>query len=99
MDFGLHRIWRPRSGMDATPRDKAVRPSLPGWTDDLDDAQRACCCSARPSFCAVLPAAPRTPLLLCGHHYRIHRDALKQAHAAIYGRHGTEVGDDVWTAI
>lgn len=54
------------------------------WT-----AERACCCSAKPAVVAVLPPGPgrnhETDLLLCGHHYRASRDALRAAGATVMG--------------
>jgi hypothetical protein len=47
----------------------------------------ACCCPARPVVQVVLPATTARPhqteLLLCGHHYRVSRQALATANAAI----------------
>jgi hypothetical protein len=54
----------------------------------LGSAERAYCCSARPTVVAVFP--PRTgrshsvDLLLCGHHYRACRSELNKAGAEIY---------------
>jgi hypothetical protein len=53
---------------------------------------QACCCVARAVVRVVLPPAPGRPheteLLLCGHHYRVSRDALAAAHARV-----EELGD------
>jgi hypothetical protein len=50
-------------------------------------ADRACCCPARALVQVVMPPAHgrphRTDLLLCGHHYRISRQALAAAGAAV----------------
>jgi hypothetical protein len=60
------------------------------WT-----AERACCCPAKPAVVAVLPPAPgrdhETDLLLCGHHYRASRDALKTAGATVMAEGGQPV--------
>ena len=48
---------------------------------------QACCCVARAVVRIVMPPAPGRPdeteLLLCGHHYRVSRDALSAAHARV----------------
>ena len=66
------------------PRQPA-RPAV--YWRALRNADRACCCPARPSVVAVMPAAPGrdhpTDLLLCGHHYRVYRRALAAAGAVI----------------
>lgn len=50
-------------------------------------ADPACCCPARPAVRVVMPpSATRhhtTELLLCGHHYRVSREALAAAHATV----------------
>ena len=47
----------------------------------------ACCCVARAVVRIVMPPTPGRPdeteLLLCGHHYRVSRDALSAAHARV----------------
>ncbi len=49
---------------------------------------RACCCPAQPVVRAIMPPTPQraypVDLLLCGHHYRICRQALTAAGAVIY---------------
>ena len=54
----------------------------------LIGAERACCCPARPVVTVIMPSAPGRPhpvdLLLCGHHLRVSREALKAAGAAVY---------------
>ena len=47
----------------------------------------ACCCPANPVVQVVMPATAarphRTELLLCGHHYRVSRQALAAANAVV----------------
>src|SRR5271165_3357401 len=47
----------------------------------------ACCCPARPVVQVVMPPTAtrphRTELLLCGHHYRVSRQALAAANATV----------------
>ena len=60
---------------------------LPGPARRLFLADRACCCPARPVVTVVIPAGRGRPcqadLLLCGHHYRVSRQALAAAGAAV----------------
>lgn len=50
-------------------------------------SQRACCCPAPPVVQVVMPPTAERPhpvdLWLCGHHYRICRDALACADATV----------------
>ena len=45
--------------------------------------ERACCCPARPMVTVMMPPTASRPypmdLLLCGHHYRVSRAALRAA--------------------
>lgn len=47
----------------------------------------ACCCPANPVVRVIMPATPARPheteLLLCGHHYRVSRQALDTANATV----------------
>ncbi len=58
------------------------------WIKTLIAAERACCCSARPTTVAVLPVragrAGPVDLLLCNHHYREAKAALEVAGAEIH---------------
>lgn len=58
--------------------------------DDMTQAareDRACCCPAQPVVRVIMPPTARRPrsvdLLLCGHHYRLSRQALATARARI----------------
>ena len=48
---------------------------------------RACCCPAQPVVRVIMPPTPERPdsvdLLLCGHHYRVSRQALAAVRARI----------------
>jgi hypothetical protein len=49
---------------------------------------RACCCTARPVVKVIMPATSRRPfpvdLWLCGHHWRVSREALSAAGASVH---------------
>lgn len=55
-------------------------------------AERACCCPARPIVTVLIPPTPDRPhavdLLLCGHHYRVSRGALKAIGAVVFDEAG-----------
>jgi hypothetical protein len=61
----------------------------PVWRED-----RACCCPAQPVVRVIMPpTAERShsvDLLLCGHHFRVSRRALKAARARIEDLPGKE---------
>ncbi len=69
------------SGFGSPSPDETL-PGLPAWRDD-----RACCCPAQPVVRVIMPptAERRHPvdLMLCGHHYRVSRQALAAAGARI----------------
>jgi hypothetical protein len=60
---------------------------VPAYLED-----RACCCPAQPVVRAIMPPTPQraypVDLLLCGHHYRVSRQALIAAGASIYDMPG-----------
>jgi hypothetical protein len=78
----------PRAGPGAAARQPVPASYAALWRASLRSADRAGCCPARPSVIAVMPPAGDRPhpteLLLCRHHYRVHRAALMAAGAAIY---------------
>ncbi len=61
-------------------------------------ADRACCCPAKPMVVAVMPPSRSRPnqadLLLCGHHYRASRQALRKAGAFILDIDGIPPGPE-----
>jgi hypothetical protein len=75
------------------PHQSYSRDASPGPMDDIlgekypPTASRACCCPARPVVRVVMPpTATRrhaVDLLLCGHHYRVSRQALAAAGATV----------------
>jgi hypothetical protein len=77
-----------------TPNPAGQRSTAPGLLHDdtigADSAVAlgpACCCPAHPVVRVVMPATAarphRTELLLCGHHYRVSRQALAAASATV----------------
>jgi len=59
-----------------------ILPVPAGWRED-----RACCCPAQPVVRVIMPPTAErrhsVDLLLCGHHYRVSRQALEAARARI----------------
>ena len=70
---------------------------LAGQGSPLTLADRACCCPARPVVRVIMPPARGRPhpvdLLLCGHHYRVSRAALRAAGAVAYDEGGLQITD------
>jgi hypothetical protein len=70
---------------------------LAGLGGPLTVADRACCCPARPVVRVIMPPGPGRPgpvdLLLCGHHYRVSRAALRAAGAIVYDEAGLLITD------
>ena len=67
-----------------------VRPLddlIPSRDASADLADRACCCPAKAKVRVIMPPTAARPhetdLLLCGHHYRVSRQALAAAHARV----------------
>ena len=80
------------------------RHAAPSWLAENDLAgrgeppalaERACCCPARPVVRVLMPPAAARPhpvdLLLCGHHYRVSRNALAAAGAIAFDKSGAIV--------
>jgi hypothetical protein len=83
------RFLHPAYGANREParlHDDAMQNSKP-----VPD--QACCCPARAVVRLVMPPTAgrrhRTELLLCGHHYRLSRQALATANAAVSALPGT----------
>jgi hypothetical protein len=68
-------------GSGRPPQDDLLPDSLV-WRED-----RACCCPAQPVVRVIMPPTAErrhsVDLLLCGHHYRVSRQALAAAHARV----------------
>jgi hypothetical protein len=89
---------------------KTVKPrsSFPSayedWGAALRTAERACCCSAKPTVVVLLtvknPAVPGQlvlcDLLLCGHHYRSSRSVLATMGATVTNGEGHDVTTNAW---
>ena len=78
------RFFHPAGGGTAQPARGHDDIIEPGHSVPVDPA---CCCPARPVVRVVMPPTAtrphRTELLLCGHHYRVSRQALAAADAAV----------------
>jgi hypothetical protein len=83
MNERFPKPWARNDSATMRPLDDAIPPR----ETSADLADRACCCSARAMVQAVMPPTPtrphRTELLLCGHHFRISRQALSALGAAV----------------
>jgi hypothetical protein len=96
----LHTQATRRSGSSETKPPKSAA-QLIDW-HALRMADRACC-PARPAVIAVMPSTASRPhptdLLLCGHHYRVSRQALA-AGAAVFSPDGwpVDAGLSMWFA-
>ena len=59
---------------------------------------RSCCCPSHPAVIVLMPPTKDRPhttdLLLCGHHYRVSRQALDAADAKVTDLDGRPVTDD-----
>jgi len=92
------RSLHPSAGKDdgaAALFDAASRQVvLPGPAD------RSCCCVAKAVVGVVMPPTPARPheteLLLCGHHYRVSRQALAAAHARVVELPGVPADTTAW---
>ena len=80
--------------------DTAMRPLDDAISPAHASADRACCCSARAMVQVVMPPTAnrphRTELLLCGHHYRVSRQALAAAGATVRELPWIPVGTAAW---
>ena len=99
MNSGLNRTRHaPASAVLSLDGSAPSLPGVPTWTRELMAADRSCCCSALPTVAVILLSAPRTALLMCGHHYRTSHDALTARAAVAYDHTGRAVTDDLWPA-
>jgi hypothetical protein len=64
---------------------------------------RACCCPGWAVVQVIMPATAvrphKTELFLCGHHYRVSRRALAEAHATVCELPGTASDTAAWLAL
>lgn len=66
-------------------------------------AGHACCCAAKAAVRVTMPPSPSrrhsTELLLCGHHYRVSRQALAAAKAVVRELPGTPPDVSSWIGV
>ncbi len=90
----LHSSARKGDGAAALFDADSRQVALPGPAD------RSCCCVARAVVRVVMPPAHARPheteLLLCGHHYRVSRQALAAAHASVVELPGVPADTIAW---
>ncbi|HTX27897.1 MAG TPA: hypothetical protein VME19_12855 [Streptosporangiaceae bacterium] len=91
------RFQPPSARKDAHPAYRPLDDAIPAREAG---AGLACCCSARATVRAIMPATRARPhetdLLLCGHHYRASRAALAAAHATVQAVPGTSPDVAAW---
>jgi hypothetical protein len=84
-------------------RQPRATPTPPVDLRVIVQADRACCCTAKPSVLVIMPPTPgrqhQTELLLCWHHYRASRQSLAAAGAIALGCDGDPVPDVDWPAL
>ena len=83
---------------------RAAGQHTPGdAADSATPAGRACCCAAKAVVQVTMPSTPdrphRTVLLLCGHHYRVSRQALEAARATVREIPGTPGDIATWIGV
>jgi len=90
----LHSSARKGDGAAALFDAASRQVVLPGPAD------RSCCCVAKAVVRVVMPPTPARPheteLLLCGHHYRVSRQALAAAHARVVELPGVPADTIAW---
>jgi len=82
----------PHRGAGSEPGTWSAPPDPSQLTVSPYREDRACCCPAQPLVRVIMPPTPQraypVDLLLCGHHYRVCRQALIAAGASIYDMPG-----------
>jgi hypothetical protein len=90
---GYSAIARHATSSGAAPQLSQASADPDSWIKSLTTAERACCCSAKPTTVAVLPPRPghanQADLLLCNHHYRAAKAGLEKAGAEIHRQPAT----------
>jgi hypothetical protein len=90
----LHTSARNDDGAAALFDAASRQVVLPGPAD------RSCCCVATAVVRVVMPPTPARPheteLLLCGHHYRVSRQALAATHASVVELPGVPAATTAW---
>ena len=75
--------------------DEPLPESLAEAASVFSFTENACCCPARPAVRVVMPESATRPrrvdLLLCNHHYRVSRAALRAAGATAYDPDGVVI--------
>jgi hypothetical protein len=95
IDFLRQIVTGSGPAADRRRRGQEGPPQAPRYRIDwlaARQAQRACCCPARPVVIVLIPPGDGRPhttdLLLCGHHYRASRPALAAAGATVLSLDG-----------
>jgi hypothetical protein len=81
------RSLNPSAGNDSATM-RPLEDAIPPRQAPAGPTDRACCCLATAMVKVIMPPTParphRTDLLLCGHHYRVSRQALTAAGATVH---------------
>ena len=90
--------------MDAKFTHKSASDGDAGFSaESAGLAGRACCCTAEAAVRVTMPPNPArqhaTELLLCGHHYRVSRQALAVAGAVVRELPGTSADVSSWIGV
>ena len=85
---------------DALPAERVSDADAGFSADSAGLAGHACCCTAGAAVRVTMPPGPSrrhsTELLLCGHHYRVSRQALAAAGAVVRELPGTPADVSSW---
>ena len=88
---------------DALPAERVSDGDAGFSADSAGLAGRACCCTAGAAVRVTMPPGPSrqhsTELLLCGHHYRVSRQALAVAGAVVRELPGTPADIGSWIGV
>ena len=88
---------------DALPAERVSDGDAGFSADSAGLAGRACCCTASAAVRVTMPPGPSrrhsTELLLCGHHYRVSRQALAAAGAVVRELPGTPADVSSWIGV
>jgi hypothetical protein len=93
----MNARFQPSASQDTHPAFRPLDDAIPAREES---SGLACCCPAKATVRVTIPPTQARPhetdLLLCGHHYRVSRDALTAAHAVVQALPGTSEDIAAW---